>query len=232
MVGTARRHGREAWSQRPNLTVSAGAHRESIVACAEGEWPDFRRHCCPYIGAKGKRPRREKIIPHYKRRVVGASGDAGGEILRLLLGHPASTAGHLTIGALTAAASAGNPVGDHHPHLLPLGDPASRPTDEAVAGHDVVFTALPPGHCCAAGRTARPRHGGHRLRWRFPAGDAAVWERFYGSPHAGTWPYGLPELPGARDRLRWLPASRPGVSPTATLRGWCPPSPKASLNRA
>ena len=52
--------------------------------------------------------------------VAGASGYAGGEILRLLLGHPAYADGRLTIGALTAAASAGTTVAEHHPHLLPL----------------------------------------------------------------------------------------------------------------
>jgi N-acetyl-gamma-glutamylphosphate reductase len=52
--------------------------------------------------------------------VAGASGYAGGEILRLLLGHPAYHDGRLTIGALTAAASAGTTLAEHHPHLLPL----------------------------------------------------------------------------------------------------------------
>ena len=52
--------------------------------------------------------------------VAGASGYAGGEILRLLLGHPAYQDGRLTIGALTAAGSAGTVLADHHPHLLPL----------------------------------------------------------------------------------------------------------------
>ena len=52
--------------------------------------------------------------------VAGASGYAGGEILRLLLGHPAYADGRLTIGALTAAASAGTHLAEHHPHLLPL----------------------------------------------------------------------------------------------------------------
>ena len=54
--------------------------------------------------------------------VAGASGYAGGEILRLLLGHPAYADGRLTIGALTAAASAGSALSEHHPHLMPLAD--------------------------------------------------------------------------------------------------------------
>src|SRR6476619_3840309 len=82
--------------------------------------------------------------------VAGASGYAGGEILRLLLGHPAYADGRLTIGALTAAASAGSTLAEHHPHLLPLADQVLEATDVTVlTGHDVVFLALPHGHSAA-----------------------------------------------------------------------------------
>src|SRR5215813_11819467 len=82
--------------------------------------------------------------------VAGASGYAGGEVLRLLLGHPAYADGRLTIGALTAAASAGSTLAEHHPHLLPLGTRVLEPTAAgALAGHDVVFLALPHGHSAA-----------------------------------------------------------------------------------
>ena len=82
--------------------------------------------------------------------VAGASGYAGGEILRLLLGHPAYTDGRLTIGALTAAASAGTLLAEHHPHLLPLANRALEATDvDTLQGHDVVFLALPHGHSAA-----------------------------------------------------------------------------------
>ncbi|KRE34442.1 N-acetyl-gamma-glutamyl-phosphate reductase [Mycobacterium sp. Soil538] len=151
--------------------------------------------------------------------VAGASGYAGGEILRLLLGHPAYADGRLTLGALTAAASAGTALGDHHPHLLPLADRVLAPTElDALAGHDVVFLALPHGHSAALADQL-----GHDTvivdcGADFRLTDAAAWERFYGSEHAGSWPYGLPELPGARDRLRG--ATRiavPGCYPTAAL---------------
>lgn len=156
--------------------------------------------------------------------VAGASGYAGGEILRLLLGHPAYTDGRLTIGALTAADSAGDTLAEHHPHLLPLGSRVLQPTDANVlAGHDVVFMALPPGHSAALAERLGPATviidcgGDFRLR------DAAAWERFYGCPHAGTWPYGLPELPGARDRLRGVTRiAVPGCYPTAALLALVP----------
>jgi len=79
--------------------------------------------------------------------VAGASGYAGGEILRLLLGHPAYHDGRLTIGAVTAAASAGSTLAEHHPHLVPLAGRVLKPTEpELLADHDVVFLALPHGH--------------------------------------------------------------------------------------
>jgi len=156
--------------------------------------------------------------------VAGASGYAGGEILRLLLGHPAYTDGRLTIGAVTAADSAGTTLAEHHPNLLPLGSRVLQSTSaEVLAGHDVVFLALPPGHSgplaeqLDAGTVIIDCGGDFRLR------DAAAWERFYGTPYAGCWPYGLPELPGARDRLRG--ATRiavPGCYPTATLLALVP----------
>src|SRR5689334_22647139 len=73
--------------------------------------------------------------------VAGASGYAGGEVLRLLLGHP-----EVAIGALTAGANAGEPLGSLQPHLVPLADRVLADTDVAVlTGHDVVFLALPHG---------------------------------------------------------------------------------------
>lgn len=74
--------------------------------------------------------------------VAGATGYAGGEILRLLLGHPAYADGRLTIGAVTAAASAGSVLGEHHPHLAPLAARVVEPTEaDLLRGHDVVFWA-------------------------------------------------------------------------------------------
>jgi N-acetyl-gamma-glutamyl-phosphate reductase len=151
--------------------------------------------------------------------VAGASGYAGGEILRLLLGHPAYVDGRLTIGALTAAASAGTSLGEHHPHLLPLANRALETTDaKTLSGHDVVFLGLPHGHSAALADELGADTVIVDCGADFRLTDAGAWERFYGSSHAGSWPYGLPELPGARERLRG--ATRiavPGCYPTAAL---------------
>src|SRR5258705_12953242 len=89
--------------------------------------------------------------------VAGASGYAGGEILRLLLGHPAYADGRLTIGALTAASSAGTTVTEHHPHLLPLAGRELDDTDvDMLTGHDAVFLALPHGHAGALAEQLGP----------------------------------------------------------------------------
>ncbi|AKU16674.1 N-acetyl-gamma-glutamyl-phosphate reductase [Luteipulveratus mongoliensis] len=156
--------------------------------------------------------------------VAGASGYAGGEVLRLVLGHPSCE-----IGSLTAGGSAGTALGLVAPHLGPLRERVLQETTaEAFADHDVVFLALPHG-ASAALADALPDDvvvidcgADHRLV------DAAVWERFYGTPHAGAWPYGMPELlsnGGARQREQLVGARRiavPGCYPTAVSLALAP----------
>src|SRR6476469_6682089 len=73
--------------------------------------------------------------------VAGASGYAGGEVLRLRLGHP-----DVEIGARTGASNAGQPLGVLQPHLVPLAERVLEETTvEVLSGHDVVFLALPHG---------------------------------------------------------------------------------------
>ncbi|QHT55528.1 N-acetyl-gamma-glutamyl-phosphate reductase [Cellulomonas sp. H30R-01] len=125
--------------------------------------------------------------------VAGASGYAGGEMLRVLLAHPEAR-----IGGLTAHSNAGATLGSIHPHLRSLADRVLEPTEvDALAGHDVVVLALPHGASGAVAAELAERGDGaivvdlgadHRLV------DPVAWETYYGSAHAGTWPYGLPEL--------------------------------------
>ncbi|MGZ5405970.1 MAG: N-acetyl-gamma-glutamyl-phosphate reductase [Nocardioides sp.] len=129
--------------------------------------------------------------------VAGASGYAGGEVLRLLLGHPDAE-----IGALTGGSNAGEALGTLQPHLLPLADRILEPTTpETLAGHDVVVLGLPHGQsgplAAALGDDIVVIDCGADFRLE----DAALWEQFYGGDHAGSWPYGLPELPGQRALL-------------------------------
>lgn len=144
--------------------------------------------------------------------VAGASGYAGGELLRTLLTHP-----EVEIGTLTANSNAGQPLGALQPHLTPLAERVLAPTTaESLAGHDVVFLALPHGQSAAVAEQLGPDVLVVDMGADFRLKDAADWERFYGSEHAGTWPYGLPELPGGRAALAGTKRiAVPGCYPTA-----------------
>ncbi|WP_263171820.1 N-acetyl-gamma-glutamyl-phosphate reductase [Streptomyces sp. SCSIO ZS0520] len=144
--------------------------------------------------------------------VAGASGYAGGELLRLLVAHP-----EVEIGALTANSNAGQRLGSVQPHLLPLAERVLAPTTtEVLGGHDVVFLALPHGQSAAVAEQLGPEVLVVDMGADFRLREAADWERFYGSAHAGTWPYGLPELPGARAALTGTKRiAVPGCYPTA-----------------
>ncbi len=160
----------------------------------------------------------------FKVAVAGASGYAGGEVLRLLLGHP-----QVEIGALTAAGNAGAAVVSVHPHLTPLADRTFEATDaDALAEHDAVFIALPHGHSAALGARLDESTivldcgADHRLV------DGRAWTAFYDTPYAGQWPYGLPELPlagGRRQRVNLLGHRRiavPGCYPTCVSLALAP----------
>ncbi|MFJ2258781.1 N-acetyl-gamma-glutamyl-phosphate reductase [Streptomyces sp. NPDC087844] len=151
--------------------------------------------------------------------VAGASGYAGGELLRLLLVHP-----EIEIGALTGNSNAGQRLGALQPHLLPLADRVLQETTaEVLAGHDVVFLALPHGQSAAVAEQLGPEVLVVDMGADFRLKDAADWERFYGSAHAGTWPYGLPELPGARAALEGSKRiAVPGCYPTAVTLALVP----------
>lgn len=151
-----------------------------------------------------------------KVAVAGASGYAGGELLRLLLTHPA-----VQLGALAAGGNAGTPLGQHHPHLVPLADRVlAETTQEVLSGHDVVFLALPHGHSATLAAQLPDDvlvvdlGADHRLT------EPADWSRWYGGEYAGSWPYGLPELPladGSRQREKLRGVRRvavPGCFPT------------------
>ena len=145
--------------------------------------------------------------------VAGASGYAGGEVLRLLLAHP-----EVEIGALTGASNAGQPLGALQPHLVPLADRVLEPTTiEVLSGHDVVFLALPHGQSGEVAAQLGDDTVVIDCGADFRLQDASAWEAFYGGEHAGTWPYGMPELPGQRDQLRGATrVAVPGCYPTVS----------------
>ena len=150
--------------------------------------------------------------------VAGATGYAGGEILRLLLAHPAVQEGRAELGTLAAGKNAGSRLGEHQPHLVPLYDRVLAETSaETLAGHEVVFLALPHGQSGPVAEALGPEVLVVDCGADFRLERAADWERFYGTAHAGTWPYGLPEMPGARAALRGTKrVAVPGCFPTVS----------------
>ena len=122
--------------------------------------------------------------------VAGASGYAGGELLRLLSSHP-----EFEVTTVTAFQNAGQPLVTLQPHLRSLAHLQLQPTDAAtLAGHDVVFLALPHGKsgevtaALSAGTIVIDCGADHRLE------SEADWAEFYGGEYFGAWTYGLPEL--------------------------------------
>lgn len=130
--------------------------------------------------------------------VAGASGYAGGELLRILADHP-----DVEIRTVTAHQNAGHPLIAHQPHLRSLAHlTLTESTAENLAGHDVVFLALPHGKSgeiaarLPADTLVVDCGADHRLD------DPVDWAAFYGGEHHGSWAYGVPELPVGTGRQR------------------------------
>lgn len=126
----------------------------------------------------------------YTVAVSGASGYAGGEILRLLASHP-----DIEIRTVTAHSNAGQPLIEHQPHLRSLAHLTLQDTTpEILAGHDIVFLALPHGqsgqYTDALGDVPLVIDAGadHRLT------SQESWDAFYGGHFHEPWAYGVPEL--------------------------------------
>jgi N-acetyl-gamma-glutamyl-phosphate reductase len=129
--------------------------------------------------------------------IAGASGYAGGELLRLLAAHP-----DLSVDVLTASSNADELVTSVHPHLPQFAGRVFEAVDVAtLAAADVVFLALPHGQSAAIVAQLPDHQLIVDLGADFRLRDSAAWEQFYGGAHAGAWTYGLPELPGARGRI-------------------------------
>lgn len=156
--------------------------------------------------------------------VAGASGYAGGELLRLLSAHP-----EFEVVTVTAHQNAGQPLSAVHPHLVSLKHLVLQETTPAVlSGADVVFLALP--HGASGAITAHLPDdvlvvdcgADHRLT------DPDAWAAFYGGEYHGAWTYGMPELRlagGGAQRANLAGATRiavPGCNVTAITLGLAP----------
>ena len=154
--------------------------------------------------------------------VAGASGYAGGELLRLLAGHP-----DLEIAAVSAGSSAGKPITSVHPNLT--GHPAfdgknfTTTTAETLGDAELIFMALPHGESASLAAQL-PGARIVDLSADFRLGDEAAWHQFYGDvSYAGRWAYGLPELPGQRERIKAArTVAAPGCYATTSILALAP----------
>ncbi|MDD2858623.1 MAG: N-acetyl-gamma-glutamyl-phosphate reductase [Candidatus Nanopelagicales bacterium] len=151
--------------------------------------------------------------------VAGASGYAGGELLRLLLAHP-----DVSLGAIAAGGRAGDRIVDVHPNLIALADRSFDATSAQVLGQaDLVFLALPHGESASIAEQLPDTVRIVDLGADFRLTSSAAWEQFYGIPHAGTWTYGLPELDGNRARIQQSrQVANPGCYPTTVALALAP----------
>jgi N-acetyl-gamma-glutamyl-phosphate reductase len=151
--------------------------------------------------------------------VAGASGYAGGELLRIIGGHP-----DLELVPLAAATSAGAPVTVAHPHLPQLGEHTFEPLHPArLSSADLVFLALPHEESAAVSAALPAGTPVVDLSASFRLADPQAWSVYYRTPHAGQWCYGLPELPGARERIAAARrVAAPGCYATAAILALAP----------
>ena len=155
-----------------------------------------------------------------KTAIVGASGYAGTELLRLLLEHP-----KFEVGVITAHSNAGELISSVAPQLSKLGDRRFEKFDLAkVNACEIVFLALPHGESASLiakiPSTAKIVDLGADYRLE----DASAWEKYYGGAHAGAWVYGLPELSaGQRQAIaKESKVANPGCYATAITLGIAP----------
>jgi N-acetyl-gamma-glutamyl-phosphate reductase len=151
--------------------------------------------------------------------VAGASGYAGGELLRLLLGHP-----DLQVGAIAAGSKAGRRLGEVHPQLPALADRTLIAADpDALRGADIVFLALPHGESASLARALPADQRIVDLGADFRLEDEGAWKAFYNDSYAGHWVYGMPELAGMRAEISEATRiANPGCYPTAVSLALAP----------
>ena len=161
----------------------------------------------------------------YSVAVAGASGNAGAELLRLIAKHP-----ELELKTVTASSSVGKTVGEVHNHLDDYAERVFVATEsELLAGHDIVFLALPHALSAALAKELPADVLVIDCAADFRLESEADWLKFYKTPFAGTWAYGMPELlieGGAAKQRKNLAAAKriavPGCNVTAITLGLAP----------
>ena len=154
-----------------------------------------------------------------KTVVIGASGYAGGELLRLLATHP-----HLLVTQVSAHSNAGELITSVHPHLTTYQNQKFVAIEEVNFDQvDVVFIALPHGQSASVVRNIPSHTKVIDLGADFRLSDSAQWDKYYDGEHAGVWTYGLPEIPGQREKIsKSVQVSNPCCYATSIITGLLP----------
>ncbi len=151
--------------------------------------------------------------------VIGASGYAGGELLRLLAIHP-----QLQVTQVSAHSNAGELITSVHPHLTTFQDQKFVAIESLNFGEiDVAFIALPHGQSASVVKNIPSHIKVIDLGADFRLSDSAQWDKYYDGDHAGVWTYGLPEIPGQREKIsNSVQVSNPGCYATSIIAGLLP----------
>jgi len=132
--------------------------------------------------------------------IVGASGYAGAELIRIVHSHP-----DLNLGVIAAGSNAGASLATLHPQFSSVPELAhlvfSATEPAALAQSDLIFLALPHGESAELAAQLPATARIVDLGADFRLADSAAWEKYYGGTHAGQWTYGLPELHGVRAQI-------------------------------
>lgn len=151
--------------------------------------------------------------------LVGGSGYAGGELLRLLALHP-----HFTVEAISAHSNAGEEITSIHPQLQSY---AGRKFTPFVAADfkdcELIFLALPHGESAKIVAQLPEKVKIVDLGADFRLKSEESWNKYYGGSYAGSWTYGMPDLPGKTAEIK--EASRvanPGCYATSIVLGTAP----------
>jgi N-acetyl-gamma-glutamyl-phosphate reductase len=132
-----------------------------------------------------------------KTGVIGASGYSGGELLRLLSRHP-----EFELSYIAAGSQAGSSVISVHPQLFDLGDVAFQATEVSLMNDcQILFFALPHGESSKLISQVKDSVKIVDLGADYRLSSADSWHEYYGGTHAGTWIYGLPEIPGQSAKI-------------------------------
>jgi len=144
--------------------------------------------------------------------VIGASGYSGGELLRILAGHP-----DFKVSYIAAGSSAGVSITKLHPHLSAYAGLTFESTEISRMNEcDLLFLALPHGESAKIASEIREDIRIVDLGADFRLESSESWAKYYGGVHAGTWTYGMPELPGQREKIALATrVANPGCYATA-----------------